>query len=1750
MSLRKAPPGPQLSTGRVRVDAARAIAKLREYQLADRSAWVLEGIRAAVASGAKHIDVSADSNDVWLAWEGEPWPEDVLPRLLDELVSPEAAAERQHVRLLAAAVNSALGLSPSYVDVTAIHDGTAKRVRYTPEILVEPAAELGEVALRHVAVETVSPPAGRARGMLVHVRRRLVDWHVFSEARELWHARAACRDIAVPLRVGEAVLQRSDDMHVVQLRLGEGIDGYIAITEAERATEPAVFAVAERGVVLVEYPFEIFDAAPRAPVPIRVFVDAPRMPTNASRSQVRRDAHPIASAERSAHKLLPELIAQLAAATRQGSERARASALALLAAFAGGPKWHVDMPAVDGPLRELAMLPLVENAVGTRRTLTHSWRAEVYTGDRPLPAELAPWLDTVLWAPPRDASSLLVRGVDLDTGGTRRLVRWARKQLRAQKQFYAHARREARVQTSVKPYIRVPLGCEVAGSVVEDEVFENLTGEVCIYREGEGGALAVLLDGRELERIEFESPFAYDVVIDSSTVSPGERYRGVKRDSAYYDVVDAMKAGLVRAFEAHAKAGRDQLRDDELAADARLMRKGFDLLRVIGRAAKGPLKTARIFPAVDGTWKCFADLENLKVIGVAPPGRAVAVPRGRVVLALDRAEAAELGRRLSADVVYYTRESAGDIEAHARKLAAQLGGALVIREPGVQAVVAPGWMSELHLWHLGVELAVERISALLSCTVIVDSDDIVPDESWSGVVDDAGFRSRNYTSWELAFVRAIARALLGEQVPELVTSEPVTLTSRLGTVLCDALTDHEPVELLGKQLLEKLCTAPLVHVLGGSAPCTIVEAVAPFEGPVPYLTEPTEPIAGFAPILASTSVAHTLCRLVGRTATNGASQLEQRRREQLRARRLAEHREQETQPLMVPAEHVVELPTERVRGVVGVWDDVFTIRVFVEWRPFAVLHPPNSDVPLVAAVELSEQDCNTAFDGVRDDVAEAVVRAVRATAQTLLVEIAKQAPHLLADDGPVRRLLAKTELNDEVRDTLRRAPAFPTIQGGRASIESVAEPLQVVSIASWQGEWLGPDEGEASHAYDNAILFVPSATHELAGIVDALHGEGVVDLTEEVSQFQARRRMARGLLPRPRVRVPHAHLTRALSAFARARPSLEHGEIALAESITSRLLVHDHGSLVGTEELDVMPAIELAIDKADRHVALACAQELAVELAESVLAETDVTTLSPLVQRNLVRAAFAKRLPDTLLKDLPLWRDFVAQHEELGNVWVACEPTDLEPLDDKRRVFVFDRDDYQLARAYGWRVIEAEPELALDAIARRNRAKPAATALELPWGVGVLATEQLGGDGATSPRGVVGVLAPAAEEHRGVLPHREMHPFERVEDPCRWPTLAVIDDARLAPDRTWSKPVPNVDWRAVAKEIRAASERALAKVGEVPVHALVHVRVTTQLCANLDALRKAPRSVVRGAFWIAGPPLQKVAVQVHHEKGSVSIVPEGRLGIGGVLYVYAPETIEIDRVVHQLAMRAHGKLVRALVKQKDVDRDLVAAHVAHAVATRTARATDFRSVELPCFAPRPIDARAFSSILRRPDPVTVIRPGAPPSPDPHAIEVVDDRSEVARVVIEALGDRVRRSRPAPKPRPAPEAPPLPKRTPARRSAPEPPHPLEPLVKKLRRRLSEVGIGGYEWIIENRAEPMFAYAGAIVVAGDNVRLRALAAALAAKSPFADAGVDVVVAHLVTVLNIALSQITDASEEHALRVLLTQQSEGRPRSRRSS
>src|SRR6185503_20291571 len=220
---------------------------------------------------------------------------------------------------------------------------------------------------------------------------------------EIKLARQACRDIAVPLHVDGDILHRDRSRDVLRMPLGEGLDGFVAVIEPQDADGPAVMQVAERGVVVAEYALDLLIDQPRSPVPLRLFVDAPRMPTNASRSQVRRDAFPIDEAERRTPKLLDPLLERLAAACMAGDEGARDAALAMIAAVAGGSRWHVEVPSQRGPLRALVQLPLVRNAVGQPRALSAHWRPEVHTGSKPFDVELASWLEAVLWATPDDS---------------------------------------------------------------------------------------------------------------------------------------------------------------------------------------------------------------------------------------------------------------------------------------------------------------------------------------------------------------------------------------------------------------------------------------------------------------------------------------------------------------------------------------------------------------------------------------------------------------------------------------------------------------------------------------------------------------------------------------------------------------------------------------------------------------------------------------------------------------------------------------------------------------------------------------------------------------------------------------------------------------------------------------------------------------------------------------------------------------------------------------------------------------------------------------------------------------------------------------------------------------------------------------------------------------------------------------------------------------------------------------------------
>src|SRR6185503_1558159 len=148
-----------------------------------------------------------------------------------------------------------------------------------------------------------------------------------------------------------------------------------------------------------------------------------------------------------------------------------------------------------------------------------------------------------------------------------------------------------------------------------------------------------------------------------------------------------------------------------------------------------------------------------------------------------------------------------------------------------------------------------------------------------------------------------------------------------------------------------------------------------------------------------------------------------------------------------------------------------------------------------------------------------------------------------------------------------------------------------------------------------------------------------------------------------------------------------------------------------------------------------------------------------------------------------------------------------------------------------------------------------------------------------------------------------------------------------------------------------------------------HLRINNHACADVSALRKHPKSVIRGMLWLTSEPRRSATIQICDADGVRSFAPQNQLSLGGKLLVFAADGLPVDTALEQLCGVMHGKLVRQLLKQEHSDRDTVAAHVAHALYVRTVRATDLRGIEFPCFAPRPLDARSLTSLFRREDDI-------------------------------------------------------------------------------------------------------------------------------------------------------------------------------------
>src|SRR6185295_20071180 len=107
--------------GRIKVDARRALHKLRDHMLVDLHLYTTEIARAAAALGATKLDVRWDSSDVVLAFDGRTPDPSVVASVRDHVLGGEGLSSgdtEDALRSLGIGITAALGLAPAFVEVS------------------------------------------------------------------------------------------------------------------------------------------------------------------------------------------------------------------------------------------------------------------------------------------------------------------------------------------------------------------------------------------------------------------------------------------------------------------------------------------------------------------------------------------------------------------------------------------------------------------------------------------------------------------------------------------------------------------------------------------------------------------------------------------------------------------------------------------------------------------------------------------------------------------------------------------------------------------------------------------------------------------------------------------------------------------------------------------------------------------------------------------------------------------------------------------------------------------------------------------------------------------------------------------------------------------------------------------------------------------------------------------------------------------------------------------------------------------------------------------------------------------------------------------------------------------------------------------------------------------------------------------------------------------------------------------------
>lgn len=688
--------GEKVAEGVFRIDARRAMAKLREYRLAEPHHWILEVLRAATGAGAGAVEITTDTDDVIVRFDGKPFAaaamKDLLSRALDSSDDP--------ARSLSLGIAGALGLEPKWIKVRS-----------------------GKVALQIKPPDAVTVSACDEKGTVVHVRKKF-GWAVVKNAitdvtpEERAVVQRALRYPAT-LRLNKKPLPQRplfpDGLGPLVRFSGDGMDLVVGL-DPKGPGDQLVFDV--DGVEVSRRKLEF-------PVPfVNAYARCDRMRRNASGTDV-VDADPAVAAVIKKVKAMSLELTRMMAAQLDGAWR---------------PRYQREMakvwpgatlePAAREALSALAVIPGMHDTWHTPAQFLADEKvgAPIYFSLEVLPRGSHPERVALLASADDPIKRLLPKKNHVDA---HKLVR-----KRAQVMFAKQRWLESPVESC-----SVPDDCLTRTAISQGRV----TGELGLLDKTHGAAFVRLLSkGRFIQQgnVARLEPLRMQVVVDLDHELSDQLWAELPTDKVWALVIPEIE-------EAFGRAVLSEIDSPAIASHA------LDWIVRLAHAGKRlqelppALRAAKVLPTTTGESTSFNAMRDQNTWWWIPEKRSAPLLSGEPVLVLDpvlHAAILKLNQRKltqARDRLEHERDIRDKLAAP--KTPATLGYAAVKvpidgfkGEVGITAAAG----SELHLVLLrdGVRLEETHLTATYGhAKAVVDCPDFTPNADWTAAVRDAVF---------------------------------------------------------------------------------------------------------------------------------------------------------------------------------------------------------------------------------------------------------------------------------------------------------------------------------------------------------------------------------------------------------------------------------------------------------------------------------------------------------------------------------------------------------------------------------------------------------------------------------------------------------------------------------------------------------------------------------------------------------------------------------------------------------------------------------------------------------------------------------------------------------------------------------------------------------------------------------------------------------------------------------------------------